>query len=98
MARIKKIVISNTPHHVIQRGVRSMNIFFKHDDYEYNKKLLFEQSKSIDYKNFLLEDKKIEIINEKTRIGKPCVDESFYDCQISNCHQSVVTDKLKNIV
>lgn len=45
MARIKRIVIPNTPHHVTQRGVRSMNIFFKHDDYEYYKKILFEQSK-----------------------------------------------------
>ena len=45
MARIKRIVIPDTPHHVTQRGVRSMNIFFKHDDYEYYKKLLFEQCK-----------------------------------------------------
>jgi putative transposase len=35
MARIKRIVILNTPHHITQRGVRSMNIFFKHEDYEY---------------------------------------------------------------
>ena len=27
MTRIKRIVIPNTPHHVTQRGVRSMNIF-----------------------------------------------------------------------
>ena len=37
MARIKRIVIPNTPRHVTQRGLRSMNIFFKHDDYEYYK-------------------------------------------------------------
>jgi len=196
MARIKRIVIPDTPHHVTQRGVRSMNIFFKHDDYEYYKKLLFEQckihelkvvsyclmtnhvhlivipktkeslSKAIgethrlytrkinfeqkvkghlfqerfystpldekhflyalryveqnpvkaymvkypwdykyssamyrlkliqedkllsnhelidsikDYKNFLLEDTKIEILKEKTRTGKPCGDEEFYN-------------------
>ena len=35
MARIKRIVISNTPHYVTQRGVHSMNIFFKHDDYDF---------------------------------------------------------------
>ena len=29
MARIRRIVIPNVPHHVTQRGVRSMNIFFK---------------------------------------------------------------------
>lgn len=196
MARIKRIVIPNSPHHVTQRGVRSMNIFFKHDDYEYYKKILFEQcklhelkvvsyclmtnhvhlvvipktkeslSKAIgethrlytrkinfeqkvkghlfqerfystpldeehflyalryveqnpvkaymvkyaweykyssamyrlkliqkdkllsnhelidsikDYKNFLLEDTKVEILKEKTRTGKPCGDEKFYD-------------------
>ena len=45
MARIKRIVIPNTPHHVTQRGVRSMNIFFKDDDYEYYKELLFTQCK-----------------------------------------------------
>lgn len=45
MARIKRIVIPNTPHHITQRGVRSMNIFFKHEDYEYYKELLFIQCK-----------------------------------------------------
>jgi len=45
MARIKRIVIPNTPHHITQRGVRSMNIFFKHDDYIYYKELLYKQCK-----------------------------------------------------
>jgi len=45
MARIKRIVIPNTPHHITQRGVRSMNVFFKHDDYEYYKELLYKQCK-----------------------------------------------------
>ncbi|PLY07025.1 MAG: transposase [Arcobacter sp.] len=45
MARIKRILIPNTPHHVTQRGVRSMNIFFKEEDYIYYKKLLLEQCK-----------------------------------------------------
>lgn len=40
MARIARVVIPNLPHHVTQRGVRSMNIFFKDDDYEYYKKVL----------------------------------------------------------
>ncbi|XOB62094.1 hypothetical protein ACMC56_16070 [Campylobacterota bacterium DY0563] len=43
MARIRRIVIPNTPHHVTQRGVRSMNIFFKEEDYIYYKKMLLEQ-------------------------------------------------------
>ncbi len=45
MARISRVVIPNLPHHVTQRGVRSLNIFFKHEDYEYYKNLLLEQSK-----------------------------------------------------
>ena len=45
MARISRVVIPNSPHHVTQRGVRSLNIFFKHEDYEYYKNLLLEQSK-----------------------------------------------------
>ncbi len=45
MARIRRIVIPNTPHHITQRGVRSMNIFFKDEDYQYYKELLYTQSK-----------------------------------------------------
>lgn len=43
MARIKRIVIPNVPHHITQRGVRSMNIFFKDEDYQYYKELLLAQ-------------------------------------------------------
>ena len=45
MARIRRIVIPSIPHHITQRGVRSMNIFFKHEDYQYYKELLYTQSK-----------------------------------------------------
>jgi putative transposase len=45
MARIRRIVIPDTAHHITQRGVRSMNIFFKDEDYEYYKELLFAQCK-----------------------------------------------------
>ena len=40
MARIRRIVIPNVPHHITQRGVRSQNIFFKDEDYQYYKELL----------------------------------------------------------
>ena len=50
MARIKRIVIPNTPHHVTQRGVRSMNIFFKDEDYSYYKELLLAQCQLHDLK------------------------------------------------
>ncbi|WP_024955494.1 transposase [Sulfurospirillum arcachonense] len=48
MARIKRIVIPNIPHHVTQRGVRSMNIFFKDEDYTYYKQLLLSQCQLYD--------------------------------------------------
>jgi putative transposase len=50
MARIRRVVIPNTPNHITQRGVRSMNIFFKDEDYEYYKELLFTQCKLHDLK------------------------------------------------
>jgi len=43
MARIKRIVLPYIPHHITQRGVRSMNIFFKDEDYSYYKELLLTQ-------------------------------------------------------
>lgn len=48
MARIARVVIPNLPHHVTQRGVRSMNIFFKEEDYLYYKKVLHEQAQIYD--------------------------------------------------
>lgn len=32
MARIKRVVVPGYPHHVVQRGVRSMDIFFNEQD------------------------------------------------------------------
>ena len=45
MARIARVVVPNLPHHITQRGVRSMDIFFKPEDYEEYKTLLKEQAK-----------------------------------------------------
>ncbi len=50
MARIKRIVLPHIPHHITQRGVRSMNIFFKQTDYECYKELLYEQCVIYDLK------------------------------------------------
>lgn len=50
MARIKRIVLPHIPHHITQRGVRSMNIFFKPSDYEYYKEILHEQCEIYDLK------------------------------------------------
>ena len=44
MARIARVVLPGIPHHITQRGVRNMDIFFIPDDREIYKTLLFEQS------------------------------------------------------
>jgi putative transposase len=45
MARMKRIVVPGYPHHVVQRGVRSLDIFFQDQDrFEYLR-LLREQGK-----------------------------------------------------
>ena len=45
MARIARVVLPGIPHHVTQRGVRNMDIFFTSEDRETYKTLLLEQSK-----------------------------------------------------
>lgn len=50
MARIARVVVSDLLHHITQRGVRSMNIFFKSENYEDYKTLLGEQTKRYDLK------------------------------------------------
>ncbi|MBU1216375.1 hypothetical protein KJ870_09415 [bacterium] len=100
MARIRRILIPNTAHHITQRGLRSMNIFFKKGfmakhpwDYKYSSARyrlnLVEEDKLlsnctqidriVNYKEFLQENVEIKFIKEKTRIGKPCGDDEFYD-------------------
>ncbi len=43
MARIARVVIPGLAHHVVQRGVRRMDVFFSNDDREEYLKLLAEQ-------------------------------------------------------
>ncbi|SFV67582.1 hypothetical protein MNB_SM-4-720 [hydrothermal vent metagenome] len=64
MARIKRVVIPNIPHHITQRGVRSINIFFKHEDYEYYKNLLLRQCKlhEVDIVSYCLMTNHVHII------------------------------------
>ncbi|MCP3876604.1 MAG: transposase, partial [Desulfobacteraceae bacterium] len=44
MARMKRIVVPGYPHHIVQRGVRSMDVFFKKEDRVEYLNLLKEQS------------------------------------------------------
>jgi len=43
MARLSRIVLPDYPHHITQRGVRSMNIFYNKDDYKEYLQILKEQ-------------------------------------------------------
>jgi len=45
MARMKRVVVPDYPHHVVQRGVRSMDIFYHDDDRREYLQLLLKQSK-----------------------------------------------------
>lgn len=45
MARMKRTVVPGYPHHVVQRGVRSMDVFFSNEDRKEYLHLLHEQSK-----------------------------------------------------
>jgi len=42
MARIARVVVPNIPHHIIQRGNRRQQVFFKKSDYKEYKALLSE--------------------------------------------------------
>lgn len=44
MARIKRVVVPGYPHHIVQRGVRSMDVFFSDADRQEYINLLCEQS------------------------------------------------------
>jgi putative transposase len=44
MARMSRAVLPDFPHHITQRGVRSMNLFYAPDDYKAYLELLKEQS------------------------------------------------------
>ncbi len=44
MGRMKRVVLPEYPHHVVQRGVRSMNVFFAREDYIAYLQILKEQS------------------------------------------------------
>ena len=40
MARLARVILPNFPHHIIQRGNRRQDVFFKNEDYEYYLELL----------------------------------------------------------
>lgn len=42
MARLARLVLPDTPHHVTQRGNRRAVVFFEDGDYALYKDLLFE--------------------------------------------------------
>lgn len=50
MARIARVVIPDVPHHITQRGIRGMDIFFQDEDYVTYKEILNEQCSHHDTK------------------------------------------------
>jgi putative transposase len=44
MGRMKRVILPEYPHHVVQRGVRSMNVFFAREDYIAYLQILKQQS------------------------------------------------------
>ncbi|MCP4429886.1 MAG: transposase, partial [Gammaproteobacteria bacterium] len=40
MARLARVVLPGYPHHIIQRGNRQQDVFFKEEDYLYYLELL----------------------------------------------------------
>ena len=45
MARIARVVLPGVAHHITQRGVRSIDIFYKHEDRQIYKDILHTQCK-----------------------------------------------------
>lgn len=64
MARMKRIVVPGYPHHIVQRGVRSINIFFtNHDRQEYLRLLKVQgQRFGVHYISYCLMDNHVHLI------------------------------------
>jgi putative transposase len=43
MARMARVVVPGIPHHIVQRGIRNMDVFFKTDDHQQYLNILDEQ-------------------------------------------------------
>ncbi len=64
MSRIARVVVPGIPHHITQRGVRSMRIFFSHQDrYEYLE-LLHEQgtNNGLHFASYVLMDNHVHLV------------------------------------
>jgi len=42
MARLARVILPNFPHHIVQRGNRRQDVFFKNEDYQYYLELFKE--------------------------------------------------------
>lgn len=64
MPRIARVVVPGMPHHVTQRGVRRMQVFFTDDDREEYLRLLAEQGDrfGVDYIAWCLMDNHIHLV------------------------------------
>ncbi|UCB57635.1 MAG: transposase [Candidatus Omnitrophota bacterium] len=64
MARMGRIVIPNIPHHIIQRGNRSQNVFFSKQDKEYYLDLLrnYAQEAGLSFWAYCLMDNHVHLV------------------------------------
>ena len=75
MARIARVVVPGLPHHVTQRGVRRMRIFFSDDDREEYLQLMAEQGErfGVQFLAWCLMDNHVHLIavpNKKESLAK----------------------------
>ena len=64
MARTKRIVVPGYPHHIVQRGVRSIDIFFSKTDRQEYLQLLKEQGErfGVQYLSYCLMNNHVHLI------------------------------------
>jgi putative transposase len=64
MPRIARVVVPGIPHHIIQRGVRSMNIFFNDEDRQNYLHLLHLQGSihGLHYATYVLMDNHVHLV------------------------------------
>jgi len=72
MARMAGVVVPGFPHHVTQRGVRSMDVFFCGGDRAEYLSLMAEHGRSA-------EPEESDRLRRHVRTGRPCAARSFVE-------------------
>ncbi len=72
MARIARVVVSAFPHHVTQRGVRSMDVFFCDGDRTEYLRLMADHGRAA-------EPEESDPLRRDVRTGRPCASRLFVE-------------------